>query len=77
MITEVSIEHPKIAGSDCYILHYNCDECGKISKEFHTGFNENYHKIADCCIGDHLEMHSYSDLGIKFETIIKLVKEIK
>ena len=65
-----------IAGSDCYILHYKCDECGVIEKEFHAGFDD-YHKITDCCISDHLDLHSYSELGSKFENTIKLIKEIK
>ena len=77
LITEISFERSGPLGSDCFILRYKCDKCGKIEKEYHTNWKEDYHEMADSFIREHLDTHSYSELGKKFEDIIKIVKGIK
>lgn len=77
LITEISFSYPGSVGNDYFILRYKCAKCGKIEKEYHTNHEEDYHKMADSFISEHLDMHSYSELGEKFEDIIKIVKGIK
>ena len=75
-ITEATINHPKSIGSDCYSIEYECKDCGKIVKEFHTGFDHDYHEMAELCISDHTKLHAESELGRKFYDIFTAIKRI-